>query len=311
MPDWETEENVPVARIAEPDSAQGTTERNVSADRKTIGVFDSGIGGFTVAGAILKRRPDLNLVYYADSVNLPYGGRSQEQLARLSCNIIEFLLTQQIDILADGCNTSHSALNSGELRNYDVPIYDLVSSTVDWIRKQRLPESVALLATEATVRSGWWEAKLSEALPGIPFTAIPAPELVPLIESAQQDERALREAVGHYMKLARESGADTVVLGCTHYPLVQNMMADADIYLRLVDPAQCLAEKLTSQLAASGAELQPSHAGESEVPPHLTPGSMCFYNSRPSERFYAVGERVFGKPIRDVTRMYIVNPYED
>jgi len=85
-----------------------------------IGIFDSGVGGFTVASAVLKRRPELNLVYFGDTLNMPYGGRTVEQLRRFAHNSIEFLLSQGIEILAVGCNASNSVLGQGELHSFGI-----------------------------------------------------------------------------------------------------------------------------------------------------------------------------------------------
>jgi glutamate racemase len=150
---------------------------------------------------------------------------------------------------------------------------------------------------------------------------VAAPQLVPLIEAQQQDEHALRHAVGKYIREVRETGADTVVLGCTHYPLVQPLMMETDVYLRYVDPAQCLADKVAADLAnetdarvgAAPAPALPESAARGAAAgatPKYT-GILQFFNSKPSERFYAMGERVFAREIRSLTKMYIVNPYED
>jgi glutamate racemase len=297
-------ENTDVIEVSQADAAgeEGGDQQSPAVSpgtrSQTVGIFDSGIGGFTVAGAILKRRPDLNLIYYADSVNLPYGGRSQEQLERFSDNIVEFLRERGAEVLADGCNTINRNL-PGPTRTieYGLPVFDLVEATIAWLHQRRVPQGIALLATQATVNAGYWEKRLGDVFLDVPVHPIAAPELVPLIEAPQPDEGALRHAVGKYLRLIRDTGADTVVLGCTHYPLLHSYFVEGDVYLSYVDPGLCLAEKLA-------AELPPAPAG-------APPGRLEFYNSLPSERFYAMGERVFGRPIRDLTRMYIVNPYED
>jgi glutamate racemase len=263
-----------------------------------VGVFDSGIGGFTVASQILKLRPDLNLVYFGDSLNMPYGGRSPEQIARFAHNSIEFLLEQGMEILAVGCNASNSVLGQGELKSFGVPVYDLVSSTTEWLRGLAIPpERLGLVATQATVNSGYWQRKLSEALPQAEVISVAAPRFVPLIEAPQLDEYAIRAAVVQYLAPLADSAISTIVHGCTHYPLLETYMAELFPGLAYIDPARCLAARLA-------AHLPPAE-------PQSAPGKLSLYSSLPSESFYRTGERVFNRAIRPLTKMYIVNPYED
>ncbi len=264
----------------------------------TIGVFDSGIGGFTVAGAILRRRPDLNLLYFGDTLNMPYGGRSLDQLARFARNSIEFLLSQGMDILAVGCNASNSALGQGELKSFGIPVYDLVTSTVEWLRAQpQTSRTIALFATEAAIRSGYWERKLREALPEVEIIAVATPEYVPLTEAHLQDEHANLAAARMYVEPLLNKGVSTILHGCTHYPLLQPYMQQVSSELSFIDPAECLAEKLIINL-------RPPE-------PDARPGRLRLYSSLPGEAFYQTGQRALGRPIREFTSMYIVNPCED
>lgn len=264
----------------------------------TIGVFDSGIGGFTVAGAILRRRPDLGLVYFGDTINMPYGGRSLTQLSRFAKNSIEFLLNEGMDILAVGCNASNSALGQGELKSFGIPVFDLVTSTVEWLRAQpETPHSIALLATEAAIRSGYWERKLREALPELEIQAVATPEYVPLTEAHVQDEYANLAAARKYLQPLLDKGVRTILHGCTHYPLLQSYMEQVSSELSFIDPAECLAEKLL-------ANLRPPQ-------PDARPGRLRLYSSLPGEAFFQAGQRALGRPIREFTSMYIVNPCED
>lgn len=264
----------------------------------TIGVFDSGIGGFTVAGAILRRRPGLNLVYFGDTLNMPYGGRSLAQLARFARNSIEFLLSRGADILAVGCNASNSALGQGELKSFGIPVYDLVTSTVEWLRAQpEPPRTIALLATETAVRSRYWERKLREALPGTEVTAVATPEYVPLTEAHDQDEQANLAAARKYIEPLVDQGVRTILHGCTHYPLLQPYMEQVSAELSFIDPAECLAEKLI-------ASLRPPEPDEAA-------GRLRLFSSLPGEAFFRTAQRALGRPVRELTSMYIVNPYED
>jgi glutamate racemase len=264
----------------------------------TVGVFDSGVGGFTVASAVLKRRPELNLVYFGDTLNMPYGGRTAEQLTRFAHNSIEFLLEQGIEILAVGCNASNSVLGQGELHSFGVPVFDLVSSTLEVMRGMYgRPERAALLATAATINSRYWERKLRDAIPELDLLPIAAPEFVPLIEAQQIDERLIRMAVHKQLAPVLNAGVRTVIHGCTHFPLLQDYMLELCPELVFIDPAQCLAERLAASLPPAPAD--------------APLGRLRLYSSLPGETFFRVGEQALGRPVREHSRMYIVNPYED
>lgn len=281
------------------ETSSNTVAVATAAQAPTVGVFDSGIGGFTVAGAILELRPDLGLVYFGDSLNMPYGGRAPEQIARFAHHSIEFLLSRGIDILAVGCNASNSVLGQGELKSFGIPVHDLVSSTTEWLRSQpEVLQSAGLLATQATVNSRYWQRKLSEVLPSLEVVPVAAPEFVPLIEAAKQDERAIRAAVRRYIQPLLDDSVTTIIHGCTHYPLLESYMRELSPKLKFIDPARCLARRLVANL------LPPAELAAKR-------GGMRFYSSLPGETFYRTGERVFGYPIREMTRMFIVSPYEE
>jgi glutamate racemase len=266
-------------------------------DTATVGVFDSGVGGLTVARAIVAQRPDVNLVYFADSLNLPYGGRQPEQLVRFAHNNIEFLLSRGATVLAVGCNATNCVLGQGDLKSYGVPAFDLVSSTVDWLRQQHLrPHKLGLIGTLATVHSRYWERKLTDAFPEMEVLAVAAPEFVPLIEDDRAPEQQIRYAVHTRLEPLLEQGARTVLHACTHYPWLQRFMEEVNHELHFIDPAACLAERLCAALPPARSERR---------------GTRQLYNSRPSGLFYRMAGEALGIDARSATRMYIVNPYEE
>jgi glutamate racemase len=271
---------------------------SVQATAPTVGVFDSGVGGFTVARAILALRPDINLVYFGDNLNMPYGGRKPEQLARFARNSIEFLLQQGIDILAVGCNASNSVLGQGELRSFGLPVFDLVSSTIEALRaRPEPPAKLAIIATVATINTRYWQRKLTDAFPELKIGEAAAPEFVPLIEAAEQSAPAQRAAVRKYLLPLMREGYPEVLHGCTHYPLLEDLMRQEAPDASFLDPAACLAQQLTGSL-------EPAQPGAGL-------GQLNLFSSLPSERFYAIAERALGRAVREYTRMYIVNPHED
>jgi glutamate racemase len=262
-----------------------------------VGIFDSGVGGFTVARAIRALRPEMHIVYYGDSLNAPYGPRPGHQLQEFARNMIAFLLERRIDIIAVGCNSSSVYLGQGELKNYGIPAFDLANSTIDWLRSHHeRPERLALLATESTIRSGYYQRKLHEAFPEISVEGRAAPELVPLIESPFTPEQRLKSAVRKYTEPLLEAGIRHIMLSCTHYPLLSEYFMEIDESIVLIDPAECLAQRLDSAIPRSEDRVE----GDVEV-----------YSSMPSPVFYRIGERMLGRPIQNKTRMVIVNPFRE
>ncbi|MCC7478849.1 glutamate racemase [bacterium] len=285
----------PLAPESTPADASSAAAGQFSA--QTVGVFDSGVGGFTVAQAILSLRPELNLVYFGDSLNLPYGEKSPQQLHRLSHGNIDFLIGRGCDLVAIGCQTSNSILRQEELDSYPVPVLDLVGTTIQWLREQaQRPQRIAILATPATIRARYWERQLENAFTGIRVRPVACPELVPLIEAQVHDRQRILRALQGYLEPLIDDGISDIILGCTHYPLLLDYIYEIDPGLNCIDPSQCLARRLAASLPAA---------------PSGGRGQRHFYSSRPGERFYVMGQRVFGEDIRPQTRMCIVNLYED
>jgi glutamate racemase len=276
----------------------GPEEARANVAAQTVGVFDSGVGGFTVAREVLRRRPDLNLVYFGDSLNMPYGGRSPEQLARFATNSIHFLIEQGVNILAVGCNASNSILGQSELRSFGIRVFDLVSSTVDSLRAaDQPPERLALVATVASINSGYWQRKLHEAFPSIDVLEIPAPAFVPLVESETASEQSIRNEVEAALEPCLKQGFNTLLHGCTHFPLLEHYMVEYSPEFTFIDPAVCLAQNLAAHLSSPAAG--------------AASGWRRMYSSLPGQTFYSTAHKALGFRVESLTKMYIVNPYED
>lgn len=264
----------------------------------TVGIFDSGIGGFTVAREILALRPDVNLVYYGDSLNVPYGDKSPGQIARMAKHSIEFLVSHGIDILAVGCNASNSVLGQGELKSFGLPVFDLVTSTISHLQElPELPGSLALVATVASINSGYWQRKLAEAFPQLKILEIAAPSFVPLVEAGTDGGPDVQAAIQQILQVCKDQEVYTILHGCTHYPMLEGVMQSFCPEFKFIDPAVCLADKLVNHL--------------SPAEPSAPSGSRAIFCSLPSKVFYQAGETALGFPIRSRTSMYIVNPFED
>ena len=179
-----------------------------------IGVFDSGIGGLTVLKKIMKKYPNNEYIYYGDTKNMPFGDKSIDELKIISSNIIEFLIARKVDIIVIACGTISSNLLHYLKHKYSIPIYDIISGIVNYLNNSNY-ENISVLCTEQTKDSKIFETKINRKV-----KVIPCRSLANLIEDNNINKIEL------YIKnITNElQSSDVIVLGCTHYPLISNII---------------------------------------------------------------------------------------
>lgn len=179
-----------------------------------IGVFDSGIGGLTVLKKIMKKYPNNEYIYYGDTKNMPFGDKSIDELKIISSNIIEFLIARKVDIIVIACGTISSNLLHYLKRKYSIPIYDIISGIVNYLNNSNY-ENISVLCTEQTKDSKIFETKINRKV-----KVISCRSLANLIEDNNINKIEL------YIKnITNElQSSDVIVLGCTHYPLISNII---------------------------------------------------------------------------------------
>jgi glutamate racemase len=197
--------------------------------RRPVGVFDSGVGGLTVLHELLVQLPHEDFVYFADSARVPYGPRPREEIEAFSLEVAEELLARRIKLLVVACNSaSAAALPALRERLMQTTLGVDVLGVVQPGAVQAVAATrngrVGYLATEATVASGAYERAIAAADPFVTVFGAACPELVPLIERGSPFDERIVDAVRHYTRPLREAGVDTVILGCTHYPLIAPML---------------------------------------------------------------------------------------
>ena len=184
-------------------------------NQKPIGIFDSGIGGLTVLNELQKILPHENFIYYADTKHLPYGDKSKEEIISFSKYIATYFIENDVKAIVIACGTA-SALAFETLKNdYDVPIFNVIDSTVNHLNSN----NIGIIATCASISSNVWDNKILEKLPNANITKVACPKLVPLAESGLLDVTEAEIALTEYLKIIKEKNVDTLILGCTHYPL--------------------------------------------------------------------------------------------
>ena len=184
-------------------------------NQKPIGIFDSGIGGLTVLNELQKILPHENFIYYADTKHLPYGDKSKEEIISFSKYIAKYFIENDVKAIVIACGTA-SALAFETLKNdYDVPIFNVIDSTVNHLNSN----NIGIIATCASISSNVWDNKILEKLPNANITKVACPKLVPLAENGLVDTTEAEIALTEYLKIIKEKNVDTLILGCTHYPL--------------------------------------------------------------------------------------------
>jgi glutamate racemase len=259
-------------------------------DPRPVGVFDSGVGGLTVLHECLVTMPHEDFVYFGDHARLPYGPRELGQVRTFATEIGAFLETLGVKLVVVACNTATSAALPQLQEELSVPVVGVITPEAHAAVQATRNRRIGLLATEGTVAAGRY-AELVHALDaGVELTAVPCPRLVPLIESDDPFGTETTEAVRGYAAPLKAADVDTVILGCTHYPLIRPIFQRVfgrDV--TLVFSAEETAREVAETLARKGFE----HSTSRE-------GSYRFLTTGDTDGFRAMGVRFLQLPIADV-----------
>ncbi|MGB9885676.1 MAG: glutamate racemase [Moorellales bacterium] len=207
--------------------------------RRPLGLFDSGVGGLTVASEVFAQLPAESIIYFGDNAHVPYGDRSPEELIRLADAICGYLVRQGAKLIVDACNSTSSVALEYLRRRYSVPLVGVVEPGVRAALACTKNRRVGLIATEATVQSEAHRRLAARLDPGVAVFAQACPLLVPLAEAGAVDTPEAYAALSEYLAPLADAGIDTLILGCTHYPffapLIRRILGPEVV---LVDPAR-------------------------------------------------------------------------
>lgn len=208
-------------------------------DKRSIGVFDSGIGGLTVLKEIIKLLPEEDTIYLGDTAHLPYGTKSEETVIRYSIDNTRFLLQHDIKLLVVACNTASAVSLTALRKEFSLPIIGVIDAGARAAVKATKNRRVGIIGTETTIRSSAYTRAMKAIEPDIETIGKPCPLFVPLVEEGWTDDAIAVMVAERYLHPLQEEGIDTLVLGCTHYPLLKNaihkVMGDS---VRLIDSAE-------------------------------------------------------------------------
>ena len=215
-----------------------------------IGVFDSGIGGLTCVKELIKKIPKENIIFLADNKNVPYGSKSKEEVRILTLNGVYFLNRFDLKAMIVACNTSEA--NSLDLveENVNVPVYGVITPAVKAAVKATKNKKIGLFATSLTVRSNRYQEILDELSKDIRLYQIECPKLVPMIEEGrfEDDDQEMIETIREYMEPLLKEGIDTLILGCTHYDVLLEMISRMYPDLNVVSSSRCVVDVVLNEL---------------------------------------------------------------
>ena len=192
--------------------------------QKAIGIFDSGIGGLTVLKEIAAALPDENTIYLGDTARVPYGIRSPETVTRYSFENTQFLLSQEIKMLVVACNTASAISLAAVKKEFPLPVVGVLEPGARAAAAATRTKKVGVIGTEATIGSGAYEKAIKKLNPEIEVLSLACPLFVPLVEEGWTDNDVAELVAEKYLSPLRGSGIDTLVLGCTHYPLLKKVI---------------------------------------------------------------------------------------
>lgn len=260
---------------------------------KPVGVFDSGVGGLTVVNQLIKSLPQEDIIYFGDTAHLPYGSKSKESVIRFSLDIANFLQAQRVKIIVVACNTASSFALSSLRENIEIPVIGVIEpgaqAAVDATRNFK----IGIIGTEGTIKSRAFEEALRKIDKNVKVFSRACPLFVPLVEEGWLDEPETSQIAEKYLSPMKDEGIDTLILGCTHYPLLKELLSRImGQEISLIDTAEATAKAVERRL------------GEKNL---LRKGSRKsvykFFVSDDPEKFLQLGRRFMGKNIEKAERI--------
>ncbi len=254
-----------------------------------IGIFDSGVGGMTVARAVEKALPSMPLVYFGDTARTPYGPKSAETLIRYSIENTEFLLAHGARMIVIACNSASSVASDTLRQRFEVPIFEVISPAVDRALQASTSGRIGIIGTRATIRSGVYETKILARAAGHRVYSQACPLLVPLVEEGWLSRSETKMILRRYLAPLKQKQIDTLVLGCTHYPLLKELIGPriGGKRVTLIDSSEEVTQTLLDFLATNPALAESLDTG----------GQSSYYVSDATEVAASMARKIFGRRI--------------
>lgn len=266
--------------------------RGGDAREQPIGIFDSGIGGLTVVQALMRMLPRESLIYLGDTARYPYGTKSADVVRRYSIENTEFLIERKIKALVVACNTSSAIAGATLKERFPIPVVGVIEPGAAAAVRATRKGKVGVIATDATITSGEYTRALRRLRRDLEIYTRACPLFVPLAEEGWVDNNVAGNVAQIYLSSLRHSGIDTLVLGCTHYPLLREVIATTmGPHVTLVDSATATAAAVRDTLEREGLLRKRGSGGAS------------FFVTDAPDRFIKVGSRFLGAHVDSAVRL--------
>lgn len=253
-----------------------------------IGVFDSGVGGMTVARAIEKLLPNNRLIYFGDVARTPYGSKSPETIIEYSRQNTEFLLSKGAKIIIVACNSAASVASDVLKNEFSVPIFEVITPAVEKVVATTKTGRIGIIGTRATIKSGVYEEKLKAVDSQFQIFSQACPLLVPLVEEGWLNKRETKMIIKRYLHSLKSKNVDTFVLGCTHYPLLK----------KLIQPRIGKRVNVIDSSEEIAADLKKFLESNPEIVASLSNGGdSLYYVSDITDAAKTTAKRIFGRDI--------------
>lgn len=259
----------------------------MKVNKRPIGVFDSGLGGLTVVKELMRALPSEDIIYIGDTARVPYGPRGVETIKVFSEENVKFLIRRKVKLIIIACNTS-SAVAATYLKNKfkNIPIFEVISPTAKEAVKDGV--RIGVIGTRATVASAAYEKGIKKLSPKAKVFSKACPLLVPFIEEGEVKNPALKLVIKDYLKCLKESKIDTLIMGCTHYPIVKNIIQkEIGKGVNIIDPGTFVVSRVSEYLVKNEMEDKKKVKGKKE-----------FHVTDLTERFTKVAEMFLGEKIQ-------------
>lgn len=255
-----------------------------------IGIFDSGVGGLTVLRALTRTLPQEDTIYLGDTARVPYGTKSPDTVIRYSQEIAAYLVTKDIKLLIVACNTASAVALPALRRQLSIPVVGVIEPGARRAADATRNGIIGVIGTAGTIRSSAYTRAIKKLKPGVSVLAKPCPLFVPLAEEGWTDNEIARLTAHAYLDELRDARVDSLVLGCTHYPLLKKIIADTmGAGVTLVDSAEETARTVATILAE-----------KSLLRPAAEQGNHHYYVTDVPAGFIRVGNRFLGGKLGDV-----------
>lgn len=262
----------------------------MSSTTSAIGIFDSGIGGLTVAKSVMEQLPNENIIYFGDTARVPYGIKSEETIQKYASQITRFLRDREVKMIIIACNTvSAVAAEAVSKKADDIPVMNVISAGTEAAIASGL-KNIGVIGTLATIGSGAYEQALKHHDKNLIVRSKACPLMVPLAEEGWTDNDVAMQTLDHYLAPFKSNGVEAIILGCTHYPLFKPALNRYfSRKLALIDSADSVAQMAKQYLQNHNLQNCSDKPGEID----------CHVSDRP-QRFKELAGRFLGRPLSEI-----------